>query len=164
MKLRFCLLVAGLTALFIGAEAQTPPSANYKANDRFEQMGQLLPTPNTFRTASGSPGRDFFQNRADYDIKVELDDANQKIIGSELVTYFNNSPDELKYIWLQLDQNLFEKGSIGGITRTGSVNETGMSAASLGALTATAGRGRGPASDRDFGYKITSVKDKTGKP
>jgi hypothetical protein len=51
MKLRFCLVVAGLTALFIGAEAQTPPSVNYKANDRFEQMGQILPTPNTFRRA-----------------------------------------------------------------------------------------------------------------
>ncbi|MGA0559354.1 M1 family metallopeptidase [Larkinella sp. VNQ87] len=164
MKGRFKLLLAGLTTIVFGTQAQ-PPSTTYKANDRFEQMGPLLPTPNTFRTASGSPGRDFFQNRADYDIKVELDDANQKIIGTETVTYFNNSPDELKYIWLQLDQNLFEKGSIGGMTRTGSVNENGMSAASLNALTATGGRaGRNNGPDREYGYKITAVKDKTGKP
>jgi hypothetical protein len=69
-----------------------------------------LPTPNSYRTASGSPGKDYWQQRADYDIKVELDDINRKITGSETITYFNNSPDELTYIWLQLDQNLFEKG------------------------------------------------------
>ncbi|GAB3329730.1 M1 family metallopeptidase [Larkinella ripae] len=164
MNGKFSLLAAVLTAIVLGAGAQTPPSPTYKANDRFEQMGPLLPTPNTFRTASGSPGRDFFQNRADYDIKVELDDVNQKITGSELVTYFNNSPDELKYIWLQLDQNYFEKGSIGGITGTGSVRQTGLSAAALGELTTTAGHARGKAFDGDFGYKITAVKDKTGKP
>ncbi|RRB03875.1 M1 family metallopeptidase [Larkinella rosea] len=164
MKLRFSLLVAGLTAIVFGVKAQTPATPTYKANDRFEQMGPALPTPNTFRTASGAPGRDFFQNRADYDIKVELDDANQKIIGSEVVTYFNNSPDELKYIWLQLEQNYFEKGSIGGITGTGSVTATGTSTAALAELTTTAGHRRGKAFDGDFGYKITAVKDKTGKP
>ncbi|GAB3931523.1 M1 family metallopeptidase [Larkinella terrae] len=164
MNLRFYLLAAGLTAIVFGTRAQTPSTTTYKANDRFEQMGQLLPTPNTFRTASGAPGRDFFQNRADYDIKVELDDVNQKIIGSETVTYFNNSPDELKYIWLQLEQNYFEKGSIGGITGTGSVSATGTSTAALAELTTTAGHRRGKAFDGDFGYKITAVKDKTGKP
>ncbi|WP_128548554.1 M1 family metallopeptidase [Larkinella soli] len=163
MRFASLTLMAGLVALTMAAKAQTP-SSTYKANDRFEQMGPALPTPNTFRTASGSPGRDYFQNRADYDIKVELDDANQKIIGSEIVTYYNNSPDELRYIWLQLDQNLFEKGSIGGITGTGGISQNGMSAGALGGLTATAGRGRGKQAEKEFGYKITAVKDRAGKP
>ena len=83
-------------------------SAQNKANDTFEQLGSALPTPNTYRTAAGTPGKDYFQNTADYDIKVELDDATQRIVGTEKVTYTNNSPDPLRYLWLQLDQNLFK--------------------------------------------------------
>jgi hypothetical protein len=149
------LLVAA--ALLTGQRtyAQTAPS-NFSANDKFEQLGPTLPTPNTFRTAAGSPGKDYFQNRADYDIKVTLDDAQQKIIGSETVTYFNNSTDELRYIWLQLDQNLFAKGSTGSITRTGSVNEQGMSFSQLQNLTSVRERSQQQASDK-FGYKITKV-------
>ena len=138
------------------AQAPTPPTQN--ANNRFEQLGPMLPTPNTFRTAAGSPGKDYFQNRADYDIKAELDDANQKIIGSETVTYHNNSTDELRFIWLQLDQNLFAKGSTGSITRTGGVNESGMSFGALQNLTSVRERSSQQASDK-YGYKITSVKD-----
>ncbi|WP_234733092.1 M1 family metallopeptidase [Tellurirhabdus bombi] len=156
MQLRTSSLFLSLLTLSLGAWAQTAPSPRYNANDRFEQMGTMLPTPNTYRTASGSPGRDYFQNRADYDIKVELDDANQKIIGSEMVTYYNNSPDVLPYIWLQVEQNLFAKNSAGSRSRTGSVNPNGMSAAAMGAAM---GQGAG----RDYGYNITAVRDKAGK-
>jgi len=99
-----------ITALVISA-LQIQAQTSYNANGRFEQLESTLPTPNSYRTASGSPGKDYWQQRADYDIKVELDDINRKIIGSETITYFNNSPDELPYLWLQLDQNLFEKGA-----------------------------------------------------
>lgn len=102
-----CALLQGLYA----AKAQAPTPQNYYANDRFEQLGTGLPTPNTYRTASGAPGKDYWQQRADYDIKVELDEANNKIIGSETITYFNQSPDVLPYVWIQLDQNLFAKNS-----------------------------------------------------
>jgi len=98
----------------------------YNANTRFEQMGTELPTPNTYRTASGAPGKDYWQQKADYDIKAELDDVNQKIIGTEVITYTNKSPDELRYLWLQLDQNLFDKGSINAMTKTGGVEPQGM--------------------------------------
>jgi hypothetical protein len=119
------VLLAGLTFWSAASMAQAPATApTQNANARFEQLGALLPTPNTFRTASGAPGKDYFQNRADYDIKVELDDANQKIIGTETVTYHNNSTDELPFIWLQLDQNLFAKGSTGSVTRTGGSMKT----------------------------------------
>jgi hypothetical protein len=72
---------------------------------KFKQLGQELPTPNVYRTASGAPGPQYYQQKADYNISVELDDDNQKISGSERVTYTNNSPDPLNYLWLQLDQN-----------------------------------------------------------
>jgi hypothetical protein len=72
---------------------------------KFEQLGQLLPTPNSYRTASGAPGKDYWQQQADHKINVTLDDINQKIIGSETITYYNNSEEPLNYLWLQLDQN-----------------------------------------------------------
>ncbi|MEQ9423591.1 MAG: M1 family metallopeptidase [Cyclobacteriaceae bacterium] len=78
---------------------------------KFEQLGTELPTPNSYRTASGAPGKDYWQQRADYKMSVELDDENQKLSGKERITYFNNSPDELRYLWLQLDQNMRSKES-----------------------------------------------------
>ena len=135
--------------------AQQPPAANYHANSRFEQMGTAMPTPNTYRTASGAPGKEYWQNRVDYDIKVEINDEKQHLSGSETVTYFNNSPDELRYIWMQLDQNLFQKNSMSSQTRSSSVNEKGMPMSSVMRTMI----------DKDYGHKITLVKDqKTGQP
>ena len=142
--------------------AQTPPSS-FSANDRFEQLGVQLPTPNTFRSSSGAPGKDYFENRADYDIKVTLDDANQKITGSEMVTYFNNSSDALTYIWLQLDQNLFAKGSAASLTRTGGINEGGMSFGALSNLSSVRERSSNQPADK-YGYNIMAVYDKLKKP
>ncbi|GAB3914403.1 M1 family metallopeptidase [Larkinella knui] len=163
MTLKIPALVAVFMSLAVRSWAQAPSTTTYKANDRFEQLGPQLPTPNTFRTASGAPGRDFFQNRADYDIKVELDDANQKIIGSETVTYFNNSPDALKYIWLQLDQNLFEKNSTANLTTRSAVSASGTSLSRLHNLNnAEAGAQVDP--EKEYGHKITAVRDVAGKP
>lgn len=79
--------------------------------DKFRQLDQELPTANTYRTASGAPGHQYWQQKADYDIRVELDDARQRITGEETVTYYNQSPDRLDYLWLQLDQNMRSKDS-----------------------------------------------------
>jgi hypothetical protein len=79
--------------------------------DKFKQLETELPTPNVYRTASGAPGHGYWQQRADYDMKIVLDDDNQRINGEETVTYTNNSPDQLNYIWLQLDQNMRAKDS-----------------------------------------------------
>ena len=79
----------------------------------FRQLEELWPTPNAYRSASGAPGAEYWQQRADYDIAVELDDENQRIIGSERITYYNDSPDSLRYLWLQLDANLFSRDSDG---------------------------------------------------
>src|SRR5690349_14645531 len=93
------------------------------ANSKFEQLGTMLPTPNTYRSASGAPGPDYWQQKADYDIKVRLDDEKQHITGTEVITYTNNSPDELTYLWVQLDQNLFSKDSDTYKTETGKLND-----------------------------------------
>jgi hypothetical protein len=94
--------------------------AQSKSNpvDKFRQLEEILPTPNEQRTASGAPGARYWQQRADYDIKVTLDDARQRISGSETVTYYNNSPDTLSYIWLQLDNNIFSPTSDDVLTDT----------------------------------------------
>lgn len=74
---------------------------------KFEPLGTLLPTPNEYRTASGAPGPKYWQQRADYDIRCELDEKNLRITGEETITYFNNSPDVLTYLWLQLEENIY---------------------------------------------------------
>jgi hypothetical protein len=73
--------------------------------DKFKQLDDLLPTPNVYRTGGGAPGHKYYQQKADYKISVILDDDNQIIRGEETITYTNNSPDPLDYLWLQLDQN-----------------------------------------------------------
>ena len=158
-KILLQLLVLLVSITSMAQQMQTSP--NYKANDRFEQLGTVLPTPNSYRAASGAPGREYWQMRADYDIKAQLDDDKKKITGSETITFFNNSPDELKYIWLQLEQNLFKKDGMAAATRTGKVDEKGMSVAQLQALNTGRGATLDPASE--FGYNITAVKDKLGK-
>lgn len=133
--------------------------ASYAQDDqpwqkKFEQLGTTLPTPNSYRTASGAPGTNYWQQQADYKINVELDDANQKIIGSETITYTNNSPDALTYLWIQLDQNVREKETNTLKAQAGSVRD------SIPAKFVAQGLG---AIDYDGGFKIASVKDNSGK-
>ncbi|CAM3616538.1 M1 family metallopeptidase [Flavobacterium chungbukense] len=94
-------------AMLIAQEKETAPvrqQGKYDTN-KFSQMYDLLATPNMFRTASGAPGPAYYQQQADYKIDIELDDKNSKLSGSEVITYSNNSPDSLEYLWIQLDQN-----------------------------------------------------------
>ena len=79
--------------------------------NKFRQLNQEFSSPNMFRTASGAPGPAYYQQQADYKINIELDDLNKKIYGDEIVTYTNNSPDQLDYLWVQLDQNIRSKES-----------------------------------------------------
>ena len=103
--MRNWMVAALCCSMAMGAWAQqeTPQRTNTNA---FKQLGQELPTPNVYRTASGAPGHEYWQQKADYNMKIHLDDATQRIDGSETITYTNNSPDELRYVWLQLDQNV----------------------------------------------------------
>ncbi len=132
------------------------PNSQYNSNTRFEQLGGALPTPNSYRTASGAPGKDYWQNRADYDIKAELDDQNQSMTASEVITYKNFSPDELRYLWVQLDQNNFKKDGIAQLTSTSTVTER----TTFGRLDMAAN----VLKKKEYGYKILAVKDRAGAP
>ena len=92
--------------------------AQQRGYQKFKQLDEELPTPSSYHNAAGAPGHNYWQQKADYDIKIILDDQNQKISGIETITYYNNSPDPLNYLWLQLDQNIFDKNSDRAVTQT----------------------------------------------
>src|SRR4051812_16584788 len=130
-------------------------NSNSNHGNKFEQLGTILPTPNEYRTASGAPGPKYWQQRCDYDIKCELDEANLKLRGSETVTYYNNSPDVLTYLWLQLDEN-----------EHSNINNAGYQTSNMMPRTATDGqvnRMENLKDDNGFGDKITKLADATGK-
>jgi hypothetical protein len=97
-----------------GFSQQSPPESKEKGHintNKFRQMYQEFSSPNMFRTAAGAPGPAYYQQQADYKMNIELDDRNKRIYGSETITYTNNSPDYLEYLWVQLDQNIRKKDS-----------------------------------------------------
>jgi hypothetical protein len=123
-------------------------------NGKFEQMGQMLPTPNEYRTGSGAPGPKYWQQRADYDIDIILDDKSQKITGKETINYYNNSPDVLTYLWVQLDQNVREQGTNTVKTQSSSISDI------MQAKNAAKDMGY---TDFDGGFKIQALTDIAGK-
>src|SRR5215467_5033057 len=124
--------------------------------NKFEQLGTILPTPNEYRTASGAPGPKYWQQRCDYDIKCDLDEANLKLTGSETVTYYNNSPDLLTYLWLQLDENQH--------SNLNNANYQSSNAMQKQSTDVALDRLQGEKDDNGFGDKITKLSDATGKP
>ena len=121
---------------------------------KFEQLDQMLPTPNEYRTGSGAPGSKYWQQRADYVIDAEIDEPNNKLIGKETITYFNNSPETLKYLWLQLDQNVNKKENEDFGNYYGPVRDS-LSTLHMQYITRPV--------EIEAGYTIQSVTDKTGK-
>ena len=119
---------------------------------KFQQLGSELPTPNTYRTASGAPGPEYWQQRADYKMDIRLDDETQRIYGTETITYFNQSPNPLEYLWLQLDQNMRAKDSDTYLIGTSDVNQR-MTIDQLKRLDPTF----------DGGFKLDYVLDAQGK-
>ena len=95
-----------LTILFAASTYGQITKQGHVNTNKFKQLKQELPTPNLERTASGKPGTAYTQQKVDYVMDIVLDDANTKITGSETITYYNNSKDELEYLWVQLDQNM----------------------------------------------------------
>ena len=119
--------------------------------NKFRQLGQELPTPNVYRTASGAPGHQYWQQKADYVMNIELDDDKQRIYGEETITYHNNSPDALTYLWLQLDQNMRAKDSDTQKIKTNNISDK-MGMRQLEELMY----------DFDGGFKIDHVKNANG--
>jgi hypothetical protein len=148
---RIAALVA-LVLLTLSAFAQTQRTWQGK----FEQLGEILPTPNTYRSASGAPGPNYWQQRADYNINAEFDEKTKLLTGSETITYYNNAPEPLTFLWMQLDQNILAPGNEKDQTSTGEVQDS-IAASDLGYVSGIV------VSDYKGGYNIKSVKDAQGK-
>ncbi|WP_162341376.1 M1 family metallopeptidase [Cyclobacterium salsum] len=144
-----------LVSLFVGMLIHLSAFAQVdeqRHGNRFEQLGNLLRSPNVYRTASGAPGHQYWQQKADYEIEVELNDENQSIQGKEKVTYYNESPDPLDYLWVQLDQNERDKDSETPKMSSNSIQPK----MSLGQLQRILWH------DMELGLKIYSVTDSRG--
>ena len=101
--MKYSQIILLISFLYITSSAQ--------GQKKFAQIEELIPTPNEYRNAAGAPGHNYYQQQADYKMNIVIDDATQMLKGDEIITYTNNSPDALSYLWLQLDQNLFSKTS-----------------------------------------------------
>ena len=145
-----------LTASLLTAqEVQKETKSTERNPDKFKQMYDLLATPNMYRTASGAPGPEYYQQQADYKIDLELDDKNAKLFGQETVTYTNNAKESLDYLWMQLDQNQQSRKSLSPLVQN-SVTDPAMS---------PKGFSRTYLEEKfDGGFNIEYVKDVAGKP
>lgn len=143
-----------LTVSIFAQDIKNNPTSNH--GNKFEQLGTILPTPNIYRTGSGAPGQGYWQNRADYDITAYLDEDKRNLKGSETVTYYNNSPDDLEYLWLQLDEN--EHSSVKNAGYDSSTflpklaNSDDLKPSEL------------PVKNNGYGVKLDKVTDAAGKP
>ncbi|TYA53214.1 M1 family metallopeptidase [Formosa maritima] len=148
-----------LSVLFISANSfaqeqeQPTRKPGHTNNNKFKQLYDEFSTPNMFRTASGAPGPAYYQQQADYKMDIVLDDKNAKISGFETITYTNNSPDPLKYLWVQLDQNMRAKNSL-----TPLIEGSGVAPAQQASTFATTYMTDG----FDGGFNIQEVKDVNG--
>jgi hypothetical protein len=143
------------TNLGIAQETQKEAKSTERNPDKFKQMYDLLATPNMYRTASGAPGPEYYQQQADYKIDLELDDKNAKLFGHETVTYTNNAKESLDYLWMQLDQNQQSRKSLTPLVQN-SVTDPAMS---------PKGFSRTFLEEKfDGGFNIEFVKDAAGKP
>ncbi|MEM8986443.1 MAG: M1 family metallopeptidase [Pseudomonadota bacterium] len=131
--------------------------------DRFRQLGPDLPTPNVYRTASGAPGPEYWQQRADYKIQVALDEEAKRIDASALITYTNNSPDDLRYLWVQLDQNRFRDTSLARRSETAATSGTRRTRTGAGDSLSYGALARHQAfKDLEYGFEINAVEDGRG--
>lgn len=154
MKAKLLLAAACISAFAFSQNIQNNAQSNH--GNKFEQLGTILPTPNVYRTASGAPGSQYWQQRADYDINAYLDEDKLNLKGSETITYYNNSPDDLEYLWLQLDEN--QQSSIKN------ANYQSSSTLPEGSTTDRLRITELPAKDNGFGVNIEKVTDAAGKP
>ena len=148
----FFLFATAMTAQEVEQQEREPGHTN---QSKFKQMYEEFATPNTYRSASGAPGPDYYQQQADYKMDIELDDKNEKIYGTETITYTNNSPDDLEFLWVQLDQNVRAKDSKSPLRDGGGVplaeQPGGFASKYL-------------SSPFDGGFNIEYVRDASGKP
>jgi hypothetical protein len=151
LKISFLLLSMSVFA----QETPKPTPQSEKNPDKFKQMYDLMATPNMYRTASGAPGPEYYQQQADYKIDVELDDKNTKLYGKETITYTNNAKESLDYLWVQLDQNQQSRKSLSPLIESNKTDPaSGVQAFSRKYLE----------EDFDGGFNLDYVNDAKGSP
>ena len=161
------LILSSLVALPCANAAIQQTKGNFQ--DKFRQLDEVLPTPNVYRNAAGEPGHQYWQQEVDYKIDATLDEEKRRLEATETIVYKNNSPDTLKYLWVQLDQNKFKDDSLSALTTTfGGIGNRGPATQSasggkpaqlsLGAL-----RRMQFVEDTELGYQISRVENKAGE-
>ncbi len=156
MKTLKYLMLSVLFIAFSGyaQEVKKERKPGHTNSNKFKQLYDEFSTPNMFRTASGAPGPAYYQQQADYKMDIEIDDENARLSGFETITYTNNSPDPLTYLWVQLDQNMRAKDS-----KTPLAQSQGMrTASSAGRFTNSYLKDR-----PERGFNIMEVKDVNSK-
>ena len=131
------------------------PKQGHTNQNKFRQLYNEFSTPNDYRTASGAPGAAYYQQRADYVMDIKIDDETQRLYGEETITYTNNSPDVLAYLWVQLDQNIRKKDSPSLLKNSQSMDQVSQ-------LSTFANNHLGD--PFDGGFNIEHVLDAQGKP
>ena len=131
------------------------PKQGHTNQNKFRQLYNEFSTPNDYRTASGAPGAAYYQQRADYVMDIKIDDETQRLYGEETITYTNNSPDVLAYLWVQLDQNIRKKDSPSLLKNSQSMDQVSQ-------LSSFANNHLGD--PFDGGFNIEHVLDAQGKP
>jgi hypothetical protein len=152
--IKLLLLSCAVSFTAAAQDIKNNPGSNH--GNRFEQLGTILPTPNEYRTASGAPGPKYWQQRCDYDITCELDEVNRRLLGKENVTYFNNSPDVLTYIWLQLDENEHSTTNNAGYQNSNFMSTT-ITPADIQRMSGKTDP------NKEFGFNIVRIADAAGK-
>ncbi|WP_372762351.1 M1 family metallopeptidase [Pseudoalteromonas sp.] len=165
MKKTIITLAAALLPLLISSAASASAVQQTKGSyeDKFRQLDEVLPTANVYRSAAGEPGERYWQQRVNYDIDVQLDEAKRRITGSQKIAYKNNSPHTLKYLWLQLDQNIFKNDSLAEASQTFNSSLKSLPADKPAKLSLGQLRRQQFLSDHELGYSISNVVDDAGK-
>ena len=148
---KFLIFSLILMASFFFLKPKVLEAKQEHKENQFIQLYKELPTPNCYRTAAGAPGPEYWQQRADYDMDITLDEVKKRLYGTETITYHNHSPECFTFLWLQLDQNNFQKDGLIAKTRTEKINK-GTYFRSLMRLHG----------DFDGGFHIELVQDQDG--
>ena len=166
---RILLALCALTLLPIStlhADAIKQTKGNFE--DKFRQLDEVLPTPNVYRNAAGEPGHQYWQQQVDYTIAARLIEDQRRLEATQDITYYNNSPDTLKYLWVQLDQNKFKDDSMSALTTTfGGIGNRGPGTKSMSddepaQISLSALRRQQFVDDTELGYTINRVVDGLG--
>lgn len=166
---RILLALCALTLLPIStlhADAIKQTKGDFE--DKFRQLDEVLPTPNVYRNAAGEPGHQYWQQQVDYTIAARLIEDQRRLEATQDITYYNNSPDTLKYLWVQLDQNKFKDDSMSALTTTfGGIGNRGPGTKSMSddepaQISLSALRRQQFVDDTELGYTISRVVDGLG--